>query len=92
MYVDTDFLVAILKKQDWLKENAERLYEKHKQELWTSTITLQELLLIAGRENFDQHQTLEAVMNLVQVKSIELNLEILFKAVVSCSPCIKLND
>ena len=53
LYADTDFFLALIKKDDWLKKNAEKIYKKYKNELWTSTLTLKELLLLAYRDNKD---------------------------------------
>ncbi len=40
MYTETDFFLALLKPKDWLKDNAEKIYKKHKDDIWTSTHTL----------------------------------------------------
>ena len=80
MYADTDFLLAILKDKDWLKENAEQIYKKHQGDIWTSAVTIQELLIIAKREGLEQLKLIEAVQNLVEVREVTLTLEVLVKA------------
>ncbi|MEF8828841.1 MAG: hypothetical protein V5A49_07385 [Haloarcula sp.] len=47
MYVETDFLLALIKDEDWLGEAAESVYRDHRDELWTSQFTLIELLMVA---------------------------------------------
>jgi len=53
MYVETDFLLALIKDDDWLGEAAESVYRERREELWTSGLTLIELLLVAYREGRD---------------------------------------
>ena len=75
VYADSDFLLAILKENDWLKPKANKLYEKHKGKIWTSTITIQELLLISKREGLRIELLLDAVLNLCKVKETKLDLQ-----------------
>lgn len=75
MYADTDFFLALLKQDDWLAENAKNIYKKHKDELWTSPITLQELILIAYRENKDPTDFIEKAYQLMEVRTPELGIE-----------------
>ena len=53
MYAETDFLLALVKDEDWLGERAEAVYRDHGDDLWTSRLTLVELLLVADREGMD---------------------------------------
>ncbi|MDS0299421.1 hypothetical protein NDI76_11775 [Halogeometricum sp. S1BR25-6] len=39
MYAETDFLLALIKDEDWLGEAAETVYREHRDELWTSQFT-----------------------------------------------------
>ena len=77
MYVETDFLLSLFKKEDWLKKKAENIYNKHKGELWTSTITLLEMLLWARREGYEPAEVIEGVSSLVEIKDINLNYHML---------------
>jgi len=72
MYADVDFLLALAKEKDWLKENAERIYRKHRQEIWTSTLALIEVLLLAHREKVKADELLKKVHFLITVKEIKL--------------------
>ena len=61
MYAETDFLLALIKDEDWLGDAAETVYRDHRDELWTSQFTLIELLLVAYREDRDTERVVTAV-------------------------------
>ncbi|MGM0399350.1 MAG: type II toxin-antitoxin system VapC family toxin [Halobacteriota archaeon] len=68
MYVETDFLLALIKDEDWLGRAAETVYRDHRDELWTSQFTLIELLLVAYREERDAERVVANASNLVEVR------------------------
>ena len=68
MYVETDFLLALIKDEDWLGAAAETVYREHETELWTSQFTLIELLLVAYREDRDAERVVANASNLVDVQ------------------------
>lgn len=68
MYAETDFLLALIKEEDWLGEAAETVYRDHEDELWTSRFTLVELLLVAYREGRDAERVVTNAANLVAVR------------------------
>jgi len=68
MYVETDFLLALIKDEDWLGEAAETVYRAHQKELWTSQFTLIELLVVAYRENRDTERVVANAASLVDVR------------------------
>ena len=68
MYAETDFLLALVKDEDWLGEAAEAVYRDHREELWTSGFTLIELLLVAYRENRDTERVVTNAAHLVDVR------------------------
>ncbi|SDR08276.1 hypothetical protein [Natronobacterium texcoconense] len=68
-YAETDFLLALIKDDDWLQEAAEEVYEKRQDELWTGRETLIELMLVAYRENWDVLRTVTAARSLVDIRS-----------------------
>jgi|APHM01.1.fsa_nt_gi hypothetical protein len=68
MYAETDFILALIKDEDWLGTTAERVYETHQDELWTSQFTLIELLLVAYRENRDTEHVVTNAASLVDVR------------------------
>lgn len=68
MYAETDFLLALIKDEDWLGEAAEAVYGAHREELWTSQFTLVELLMVAYREGKDTERVVTNAANLVDVR------------------------
>ncbi|ELZ03825.1 PIN domain-containing protein [Natrialba aegyptia] len=68
MYAETDFLLALIKDEDWLGDAAESVYRKHRDELWTSQFTLIELLMVAYREERDTERVVSNAANLVEVR------------------------
>ena len=67
-YVETDFLLALIKPDDWLGERAAAIYEQRREELWTSDTTLLELMLVAYREDRDVERTVANAKQLVDVR------------------------
>lgn len=70
LFADSDFFIALTKKSDWLKEKAEKLYEKHQGEIVTSAVTLAELLLVAQREKRDPELLVGAVFKIAKVEGM----------------------
>ncbi|WP_049921146.1 PIN domain-containing protein [Halopiger djelfimassiliensis] len=68
MYAETDFLLALIKDEDWLGDAAETVYREHRDELWTSQFTLIELLMVAYREERDTERVVSNAANLVEVR------------------------
>ena len=68
MYAETDFLLALIKDEDWLGEAAESVYRAHREVLWTSQFTLIELLMVAYREERDTERVISNAANLVEVR------------------------
>ena len=68
MYAETDFLLALLKDEDWLGDAAETVYREHRDELWTSQFTLIELMLVAYREERDTAQVVTNAAELIEVR------------------------
>ena len=68
MYAETDFLLALIKDEDWLGDAAETVYRDHRDDLWTAQFTLIELLLVAYREDRDTERVVTNAANLVEVR------------------------
>ncbi|MFB6163174.1 MAG: type II toxin-antitoxin system VapC family toxin [Halococcoides sp.] len=71
MYAETDFLLALIKDDDWLGDAAESVYEEHADDLWTSQFTLAELLMVAYREDRDVERVVTNATSLVTVRGDE---------------------
>jgi len=70
-YVETDFFLAILKEDDWLKSKAQELYQKYQGQLWTSPPVITELLLICKEFGLDPEKVIVHVFQIVEVKYID---------------------
>jgi hypothetical protein len=68
MYAETDFLLALIKDDDWLGEAAEAVYRHNQDELWTSQFTLIELLMVAYREGRDTERVVTNAASLLDVR------------------------
>ena len=71
MYAEVDFLLALIKDDDWLSEPAEKVYEEHVDELWTSDLSLIELMLVAYREDRNVERIVTNVSALLEVRGDE---------------------
>lgn len=67
MYADTDFIVALIKEDDWLTEAAETVYRQNKEDIWTSKYTMLEVFLISYREDWNTLEVLANVENLIEI-------------------------
>jgi PIN domain len=68
MYAEVDFLLALIKDDDWLGDAAEKVYREHRDELWTSQFTLIELLLVAYREGRNTERVIANATSLLEVQ------------------------
>mgnify|MGYP006311993741 CR=1 FL=1 len=68
MYAETDFLLALIKDEDWLGTAAETVYQEHRADLWTSQFTLVELLMVAYREDLDTELVVTNAAALMDVR------------------------
>ena len=68
MYAETDFLLALIKDEDWLGDAAEAVYREHSDALWTSQFTLIELLMVAYREERDTERVVTNAAALLDVR------------------------
>lgn len=68
MYAETDFLLALIKDEDWLGDAAETVYRNHRDELWTSQFTLVELLIVAYREDRNTERVVTNAAALLEVR------------------------
>lgn len=68
MYAETDFLLALIKNDDWLGDAAEAVYQAHQDDLWISQFTLIELLMVAYREARDTERVVTNAAALLDVR------------------------
>ncbi len=67
MYVETDFILALLKDEDWLQESAEEVYN-NEDDLWTSRYTLVEIMVVSYREGWNSTRMVSNAAKLVEVE------------------------
>ena len=68
MFADTDFLLALIKDSDWLKEKALKILKEHKAKINTSVSVMIELALICKRFKID---VLEAFANIFEIVNVD---------------------
>jgi predicted nucleic acid-binding protein len=68
MYAETDFLLALIKDEDWLGDRAERVYRQQADDLWSSRLTLVELLLVAYREDLHAERVVANAAALIDIR------------------------
>jgi len=78
VYVETDFLLALAKDADWLKDRAERFLDE--EEVVTSPYAYLELLLIRERHEFDYITLVANLLELVPVDT-DADRQLVLKAV-----------
>jgi|ETNmetMinimDraft_2_1059921.scaffolds.fasta_scaffold29162_3 predicted nucleic acid-binding protein len=67
IYGDTDFILALIKKKDWLKKDAEKIHSEFEDEILISTTTLTELMLLAEKIDYDPRELLAAALEIAKI-------------------------
>jgi predicted nucleic acid-binding protein len=78
VFVETDFLLAIAKDDDWLQEQAEKVLDER--EVVTSPFACLELLIMLERHQFDYVRLFANLLDIVPVGSEE-EQQVVLKAV-----------
>lgn len=78
MYADTDFFVALVKEDDWLQENARKLYEEYGSELETGLPTFIELCFLSREYDWEIEKV---VTNVLQMAEIDFEEKIVYQAI-----------
>lgn len=68
LYVETDFILALIKDDDWLQKRAEAIYETRGEDLWTARDTLVEMLMVAYREGWNAERVVADTNALIEVR------------------------
>lgn len=77
VYVETDFLIALAKPDDWLQTRAREVLAD--QDVVTSPIAYVEILLVRERRDFDYRRLFSNLLELVPVRS-DTERQIVLKA------------
>ena len=67
-YADSDFFLALLKKEDWLNENAKRILKKYSGKIWTSEWTIIEIFMLCNRYNLNPEVVINSIRQLVEIR------------------------
>lgn len=67
MYVETDFLLALAKNSDWLKEEAEAALDEH-DDIATSILSYAEFLFLVEDYDIDRVRAVSNLLNVVPVR------------------------
>jgi predicted nucleic acid-binding protein len=77
VYADTDFFIALVKEDDWLQENAEKLYNENSGNLETSLPTFIELCLLSEEYDWNLER---AFTNILEFTEIDFDEAVLYQA------------
>lgn len=77
-YADTDFFLTLMKNSDWLKEQAKKVYEKNKDNLFVSPFTVAEIMIICKREDIPMKETLIQISRIAKLEN--MNWDTFFKS------------
>ncbi|PSG99722.1 MAG: hypothetical protein BRC28_03205 [Nanohaloarchaea archaeon SW_4_43_9] len=75
-YADTDFFTALIKEEDWLKDNAENLIREGK-EVETSIVTFIEIFLLSNRYEINLER---AVADIMEIAETDFDENVVFQA------------
>lgn len=71
MFADTNFLLALIKESDWLKESAEDILEKQRGAINTSVSVIIELAIVCKRLGLDTQQAIAHALELTRIDENE---------------------
>lgn len=67
MFADTDFILALIKKSDWLKTNAEKILEDNKYKIRTSISVMIELAHVCKRHKINILEIFTHAFEIIEV-------------------------
>ena len=70
IYAESDFLLAIIKKGDWLKTSAQKIYAENKGDITTSIAAIIEIALISDRLNLNIENVIDSIFKIVHVEGM----------------------
>lgn len=69
-YADTDFFLALMKKDDWLQEKATQIKEENEGKITTSIVTILECLIIGKKYGLDPETIVGSIFSMAKVTGI----------------------
>ncbi len=67
IYADTDFILAVAKKEDWLKTGAQKIYNENEGKIETSIAAVIETAFVCKKRNLDPEIILGSLFEIVNV-------------------------
>lgn len=67
-YADTDFFVALMDENDRLRKGADRLLATMKGTIWTSVVTIVEIVLVAKRRGASIQELMRDLLQITEVR------------------------
>lgn len=67
MIADTDFILALIKESDWLKSDAQKVYNKHKGTISTTISVMIEIAILCKRENLNVTNRFLEILELISI-------------------------
>lgn len=69
-YADTDFFVAMMDENDRLRKSAEKLFATMKGAIWTSVVTIVEIVLVAKRRGASIQELMRDLIQITEVRGV----------------------
>ncbi len=70
IYAETDFLLALIKKDDWLRIKAQKIYHENKNNIATSLAAIIEIALVSNRLALDVENVIGSIFEMAQVEDL----------------------
>lgn len=74
MFADTDFLLALFKETDWLKEEAELILKKYEGEMTTSISVMLGVAIICKRLNINIENTFVHIFEVIKIEEYDKSI------------------
>lgn len=74
MFADTDFLIALLKDSDWLKENAVKVLRENEGNIFASISVMIEVAILCRRLGLDIKKAFASVLSIARIDESSYNL------------------
>lgn len=76
-YADTDFFIALMRTNDRLNQSALEIYDKYKNNIYTSLAVVIEILLITKRFRINASEAIDYLLKIAKVKDAEISMILL---------------
>ncbi len=74
MFADTDFILALIKDSDWLKDKANKVFEEYKEKIKTSISVMIEIALLCKKFNREVFRTFSDISEMIKIEEDAYNI------------------